>query len=209
MSRTSFPWGCLFIKATSRIPPGLRRLRSAHLRVTWPARTRNNTCAQRASLPPPLDYSSAPLLSTLCLPAPHKHHRQRFVYFPEEAPVCSFDDASFLLFFFFVVVAVVVVSNPSSSRSPHAHSFRAATLTVCARRRNKNKNKKTGEVCRCDECTWGIKRPREFKKRNDAEEKNKFKWKGREKTSKPLFSSFFQAALVCRGLKGGFGHVVF
>lgn len=38
MSRTSFPWGCLFIKATSRIPPGLRRLRSAHLRVTWPAR---------------------------------------------------------------------------------------------------------------------------------------------------------------------------
>lgn len=38
MSRTSFPWGCLFIKATSRITPGLRRSRSAHLRVTWPAR---------------------------------------------------------------------------------------------------------------------------------------------------------------------------
>lgn len=37
----------------------------------------------------------------LCLPAPHKHHRQRFVYFPEEAPVCSFDDVFFVVFFLF------------------------------------------------------------------------------------------------------------
>lgn len=146
-SRTSFPWGRLFINAPSHFPPGLRRLHLAHLHVTWPI-GRETTPAPTEppplhpsvpSLPPLLDYSSC--TSQTSLPA-----------------LCLFPVRSASLLFwwcvFFVVFFVVVVL--------HAHSLCAATLTVCTRRKDlgtkkHNKNRRSvpvrlmylGKGCRC------------------------------------------------------------